>query len=146
MPVARIERGPAITASCKLDHSCVIAAPHERVLTRSARARRYLGHVLPIGLLFAAVLWLGNEAYLHLSVSFIQMLKASMPVAVFSVGVLLGTNAYSHKSAANMVVIGFGIALASYGEVHFVLLGVALQLASIFCESFRLVLIQVSGH
>lgn len=40
--------------------------------------------ILPIGLLFAATLWLGNAAYLYLSVSFIQMLKASMPMAVRS--------------------------------------------------------------
>lgn len=31
--------------------------------------------ILPIGLLFAATLWMGNAAYLTLSVSFIQMLK-----------------------------------------------------------------------
>ncbi len=31
--------------------------------------------ILPIGLLFAIVLWSGNAAYLYLSVSFIQMLK-----------------------------------------------------------------------
>jgi Kef-type K+ transport system membrane component KefB len=99
--------------------------------------------ILPIGVLFAAVLWLSNAAYLYLSVSFIQMLKASMPVAVFTVGVMLGTTAYSHTTAANMVVIGAGTALASYGEVHFVWLGVALQLGSVVCESFRLVLIQV---
>lgn len=71
------------------------------------------------------------------------MLKASMPVAVFTVGVLMGTQQYSHKTAVNMAVIGIGTAMASYGEVHFVLLGVMLQVAVIFCESFRLILIQV---
>lgn len=34
--------------------------------------------ILPIGLLFAGTLWMGNAAYLYLSVSFIQMLKASV--------------------------------------------------------------------
>lgn len=33
--------------------------------------------VLPIGVLFGITLWLGNAAYLHLSVSFVQMLKVS---------------------------------------------------------------------
>lgn len=104
---------------------------------------RYLKYVVPVGALFSIVLWLGNACYLHLSVSFIQMLKASMPVAVFLVGVLLGTTKYSFRTAANMAVVGAGIALASYGEINFVLIGVVLQMIAIFCESFRIVLIQV---
>jgi hypothetical protein len=35
----------------------------------------YMRSVVPIGFLYAVVLWLGNTAYLYLSVSFIQMLK-----------------------------------------------------------------------
>lgn len=35
----------------------------------------YLKAIVPIGLLYAGTLWLGNAAYLYLSVSFIQMLK-----------------------------------------------------------------------
>lgn len=35
-------------------------------------------NVLPIAALFAGTLWLGNAAYLYLSVAFIQMLKVSM--------------------------------------------------------------------
>ena len=37
---------------------------------------------MPIGVAFALVLWLGNAAYLYLSVSFIQMIKALMPLSV----------------------------------------------------------------
>lgn len=33
--------------------------------------------VVPIGMLFAVTLWMGNAAYMFLSVSFIQMLKVS---------------------------------------------------------------------
>ena len=39
----------------------------------------YMRAIVPIGALFSVVLWLGNTAYLYLSVSFIQMLKASYP-------------------------------------------------------------------
>ena len=38
----------------------------------------YLRAIVPIGALFSIVLWLGNTAYLYLSVSFIQMLKARL--------------------------------------------------------------------
>jgi len=38
----------------------------------------YLRAIVPIGALFSIVLWLGNTAYLYLSVSFIQMLKVGL--------------------------------------------------------------------
>lgn len=46
--------------------------------------RDYMRRVMPIGLLYAASLWLSNSAYLHLSVSFIQMTKALMPGLVYT--------------------------------------------------------------
>lgn len=106
-------------------------------------ADTYLSCILPIGLLFAGTLWLGNAAYLYLSVSFIQMLKASMPMVVFLVGVLFGTEKFTASSAINMVVVGTGIAIASYGEILFVVVGVILQVASIATESVRLTLVQI---
>jgi len=44
----------------------------------------YMRRVMPIGALYAASLWLSNSAYLHLSVSFIQMTKALMPGLVYA--------------------------------------------------------------
>jgi hypothetical protein len=40
------------------------------------------------GALFSGTLWFGNAAYTYLSVSFIQMLKALMPAAVYTCSVL----------------------------------------------------------
>ena len=37
---------------------------------------RYATSVVPIGSMFAMTLWLGNTAYLYISVAFAQMLKA----------------------------------------------------------------------
>ncbi|MQK22670.1 hypothetical protein EI013_30350, partial [Escherichia coli] len=48
----------------------------------------YLRSVVPIGALYSLSLWFSNSAYIYLSVSFIQMLKALMPVAVYSIGVI----------------------------------------------------------
>jgi hypothetical protein len=145
--------------------------------------------VVPISALFSGTLWLGNAAYLYLSVAFIQMLKvrpvecmsqhlacssvhpcshfclvhhcycywprpgttaadlcgiglpdspvtpsphtqlaippdqpghadlqATMPITVFSVGVMMGTEKFSMPYAANMMLVGVGVATASYGE------------------------------
>ncbi|GLC35983.1 hypothetical protein PLESTB_000526000 [Pleodorina starrii] len=103
----------------------------------------YFRNVVPIAALFSGTLWLGNAAYLYLSVAFIQMLKATMPVTVFLVGVMLGTEKYSALYALNMVVVAIGVATASYGELNFDLIGVIFQSGSIVTESFRLCLIQL---
>jgi hypothetical protein len=111
--------------------------------TEGMDAHRYASAVMPIGALFAGTLWLGNAAYLHLSVSFIQMLKALMPAAVYAVGCLFSTEKFAWKCVANMVIITVGVALASAGEVALVPLGVAMQLGSVLTESTRLALVQI---
>lgn len=106
-------------------------------------AATYLRTIVPIGFLYAGTLWLGNAAYIYLSVSFIQMLKATMPVAVFIVGCGFGTEQYNSSRLLNMVVIAIGVAIASYGEINFVVIGVVLQMASVATESTRLTLVQI---
>uniref|UniRef100_A0A061RF95 Plastidic phosphate translocator-like protein n=1 Tax=Tetraselmis sp. GSL018 TaxID=582737 RepID=A0A061RF95_9CHLO len=103
----------------------------------------YLKAVAPIGLLYSGVLWLGNAAYLYLSVSFIQMLKALMPVAVFCVGNVFGTEKFDWSTLSNMIVISIGVCIASFGEINFVVAGVVMQLMSIVMESSRLTLVQL---
>jgi hypothetical protein len=106
-------------------------------------AETYLRTIVPISALYAGTLWLGNAAYIYLSVSFIQMLKASMPMAVFTVGCMFGTEHFSTGRLANMLVIAVGICIASYGEINFVVVGVMLQMASVATESTRLTLVQI---
>ncbi|XP_072997466.1 probable sugar phosphate/phosphate translocator At5g25400 [Typha latifolia] len=103
----------------------------------------YLSSVVPIGFLYSFSLWFSNSAYIYLSVSFIQMLKALMPVAVYSVGVLLKKDVFKSSTMANMLSISFGVAIAAYGEARFDLWGVVLQLGAVAFEATRLVLIQI---
>ena len=103
----------------------------------------YYSSVLPIGALYSLSLWFSNSAYIYLSVSFIQMLKALMPVAVYSIGVLFKKETFRSASMLNMLSISFGVAIAAYGEARFDLRGVALQLAAVAFEATRLVLIQI---
>ena len=99
--------------------------------------------IVPIGACYAGTLWVSNAAYIYLSVSFIQMLKALMPVAVFSVGCVFGTNRFNWGTFLNMLLVTVGVGIASYGEVNFQMIGVVFQLSSIFMESVRLVLVQI---
>ncbi|CAN8284254.1 unnamed protein product [Cochlearia groenlandica] len=103
----------------------------------------YLRSIVPIGALYSLSLWLSNSAYIYLSVSFIQMLKALMPVAVYTIGVLLKKETFRSKIMTNMVSISLGVAIAAYGEARFDLYGVVLQLGAVGFEATRLVLIQI---
>ncbi|XP_057753647.1 probable sugar phosphate/phosphate translocator At5g25400 [Arachis stenosperma] len=103
----------------------------------------YLRSVVPIGALYSLSLWFSNSAYIYLSVSFIQMLKALMPVAVYSIGVLFKKEGFKNETMANMLSISFGVAIAAYGEAKFDTWGVSLQLMAVAFEATRLVLIQI---
>ncbi|XP_047150591.1 probable sugar phosphate/phosphate translocator At5g25400 isoform X2 [Vigna umbellata] len=103
----------------------------------------YLSSVVPIGALYSLSLWLSNSAYIYLSVSFIQMLKALMPVAVYSIGVLLRKDSYKNDTMLNMLSISLGVGVAAYGEARFDAWGVLLQLGAVAFEATRLVMIQI---
>jgi hypothetical protein len=105
--------------------------------------RLYAASVVPIGALYALSLWFSNSAYIYLSVSFIQMLKALMPVAVYSLAVAFRTDSFRRASMLNMLGISAGVAVAAYGEARFDAFGVTLQLAAVAAEATRLVLIQI---
>ncbi|CAI9758967.1 unnamed protein product [Fraxinus pennsylvanica] len=103
----------------------------------------YLKSVVPIGLLYSLSLWLSNSAYIYLSVSFIQMLKALMPVAVYSIGVLSKKDIFKSETMTNMISISIGVGIAAYGEAKFDAWGVMLQLGAVAFEATRLVMIQI---
>eukprot|EP00897_Mesotaenium_endlicherianum_P005956 jgi/Mesen1/5389/ME000268S04586 len=87
----------------------------------------YMTTVVPIGAMFAMTLWLGNTAYLYISVSFAQMLKAAL----------------SWRMLGIMCLISGGVVVASYGEINFDWVGVVYQLGGVVGEATRLILIEV---
>ncbi|KAF3456454.1 hypothetical protein FNV43_RR01104 [Rhamnella rubrinervis] len=103
----------------------------------------YATCVIPISAFFASSLWFGNTAYLHISVAFIQMLKALMPVATFIMAVMCGTDKPRCDVFLNMVLVSVGVVISSYGEIHFNVVGTVYQVTGIFAEALRLVLTQV---
>ncbi|KAJ4886804.1 putative sugar phosphate/phosphate translocator [Raphanus sativus] len=103
----------------------------------------YATCVVPISAFFASSLWFGNTAYLHISVAFIQMLKALMPVATFIMAVICGTDKPRCDVFSNMLLVSVGVVISSYGEIHFNIVGTVYQVTGIFAEALRLVLTQV---
>ncbi|BGP27747.1 DUF250 domain containing membrane protein [Rhodotorula toruloides] len=103
---------------------------------------RWYKNIVPIGGLFSASLIFSNLAYLTLTVSFIQMLKAFTSVAVMGMSVLMGLERFNQRTATIVVAISAGVALASYGELNFVFSGFIFQCFGILFEATRLVAIQ----
>ncbi|ESW21221.1 hypothetical protein PHAVU_005G052200 [Phaseolus vulgaris] len=103
----------------------------------------YVTSVVPIGAMFAMTLWLGNTAYLYISVAFAQMLKAIMPVAVFVLGVAVGLEVMSCKMLLIMSVISFGVLVASYGEININWVGVVYQMGGVVGEALRLIFMEI---
>lgn len=104
--------------------------------------RVYLRTIVPIGLMFSLSLICGNLTYLYLSVSFIQMLKATMPIAVLITSWVMGVSEPSLKTLGNVSLIVVGVVLASFGEIQFVLTGFLFQCGGIVFEAIRLVMVQ----
>jgi len=104
--------------------------------------RIYLRAIVPIGLMFSLSLICGNLTYLYLSVSFIQMLKATTPVAVLLATWAMGIAPPSMKTLGNVSFIVIGVVIASFGEIQFVLTGFLFQIAGLIFEALRLTMVQ----
>lgn len=113
------------------------------VKSHNMPAAEYTRRVVPIGMLYAASLWLSNSAYLYLSVSFIQMTKSLMPGLVYACGVMLGTERFGLGSAMNMTLIAFGVLVCAVGEANLVVKGLVQQLVALVFEAARLTLVQI---
>lgn len=81
--------------------------------------------------------------YLYLSVSFIQMLKAASPVAVLFASWSWGVAEPNLAKFLNVLVIVFGVAVSSFGEIQFSWTGFFFQIGGTTFEAVRVVMIQV---
>lgn len=96
--------------------------------------------IFPVSACFAVSLVLANKAYIYLSVSYIQMLKAFTPVAVLIFSFFSGLEKTSCMELYIVLVICVGVAMASVGETFFSWVGFTCQSLAILAESSRLVL------
>ncbi|CAE6524225.1 unnamed protein product [Rhizoctonia solani] len=102
--------------------------------------------ILPIGLLFSGSLIMSNKAYLYLSVSYIQMLKAFTPVAILLISFAFRIQDPNRRLVAIVLMISGGVSLASYGELKFDMFGFTIQALAVVFEASRLVMIQLLLH
>jgi hypothetical protein len=114
----------------------VIANAHIPVL-------QTLRMLIPLAVLAAMVLMLGNSAYLYLSVSYIQMIKAAMPAMTLILSAAASLDVVTAPKALLLVVLGLGIAGCSHGELLFSWKGFAFQMSSFVFEACRLIVMKL---
>jgi len=93
-----------------------------------------LKFVGPLGALFAVALVCSNEAYKYSSVAFLQFMKQGNVAIVFGMSCFVGLQVFSWRKIGILTVVVAGCSLCARGEIHFVMLGFCLQLASQLME------------
>lgn len=87
-------------------------------------------------------MWMGNAAYLHLSVAFIQIFKAMTPAVTLIIGALAGQERISLTLVASVLLIAVGTGGATFvetGAPTWSTLGAALFVGSSLTEAGRVV-------
>ena len=102
----------------------------------------YMRNIMPIGLLIGATMYLGNMAYIYLSVAYLQMLKAFSPVILMCISFAMGVEAPSRPLIAAVSIITAGTLESSIGERHFSWIGFLAVMASTVCDCVRLLMQQ----
>eukprot|EP00470_Lotharella_oceanica_P010090 CAMPEP_0170188702 /NCGR_PEP_ID=MMETSP0040_2-20121228/45003_1 /TAXON_ID=641309 /ORGANISM="Lotharella oceanica, Strain CCMP622" /LENGTH=224 /DNA_ID=CAMNT_0010436057 /DNA_START=311 /DNA_END=985 /DNA_ORIENTATION=+ len=97
---------------------------------------------MPIGFLQGATIVLGMTSYLFLTVSFVQMLKASTPVMIVLFLRIFKLAEPTMKILAAVSIICLGTILSSYGEINFSIIGVTSMVSGQVAEALRLVFTQ----
>lgn len=117
---------------------------HPRYRAAALTRQQLTSYVLPMGLCTAAEIGASNVALQLLSVSYGTILKGTAPVFVMLWGLALGVERFSVPLLGCLLAISGGIALASAGEMDFVLAGLVLQLSATALGGFRWALTQVA--
>lgn len=99
--------------------------------------------LVPIGLLFAVMLYGSNRAYMYCSVAFLQFMKEANVVFVFSFSCMAGLQLMNRCRMFVIAWVIIGGALCVSGEIHFAFVGFICQLISQLCECSRAVVAEI---
>eukprot|EP01036_Dinobryon_divergens_P022369 gene22369-30619_t len=100
-------------------------------------SNEFIRKFMPMSLLYAISLVLGNSAYKFISVAFIQMLKSSTPVIVLLLSFVAGREKPSLVQLLITFMISVGVVLSTVGELKFNMMGFIIQFSAVCCECSR---------
>ena len=118
-PIAVSATGPLVSWMLAALMVMTGAVRLERVMT----VREWLLTVFPIGFFTAVTFAAGNQLYLYLSVSFIQMMKSLSPCVVFFMLALAGLDTVTREKVISVATMTLGMSVACATEETFTVLG-----------------------
>ena len=137
---------PIFLSSLGLGASALVSSVFVKLkLTKLEHAHKvntqyWVRNILPVAICSAATLACSNSAYLYLTVSFIQMLKAFSPVLVLFIAVFFKVDKPTLPVIVSIIVICLGSFLASIGEVGLNLFGLIIFMLAAATEGIKLVI------
>ena len=137
-PIALSLTGPVVSWFLSIGLLLTGFVKLERVLT----LREWLTSVFPIGFFTAVTYAAGNQLYLYLGVSFIQMMKSLSPCVVFFMLVMAGLDTPTKEKIISVGTMSLGMAVACATEETFTTLGLVLMIMGEASEAMRMVLFQ----
>jgi drug/metabolite transporter (DMT)-like permease len=99
--------------------------------------------LVPIGVLFAIMLYGSNQAYLYCSVAFLQFMKEGNVVLVFLFSCMVGLQQLDRQRLFVIAWVLLGGCLCVSGEIHFAVIGFFIQLSSQLAECARAVCAEI---
>lgn len=103
----------------------------------------YFRKIFPYVFCSCSSLVLSNKVYVYLSLGYIQMLKAIMPVPLLLMYFASGREKLSVLQLLIVVTISFGVMMTSIGELHFSIVGFTIQIAAVTSDCLRVFLLDV---
>jgi drug/metabolite transporter (DMT)-like permease len=122
---------------------CVRPSMFPGVERTQGKRLRVLNMILPIGVLFAIMLYGSNRAYLYCGIAFLQFMKEANVALVFIFSCAAGLQTMSRQRLFVICWIILGSSICVHGDMSFFLIGFALQAMSQLAECMRAVLAEM---
>ena len=137
-PIALSATGPLFSWVVS---AVLVASGHTR-LEREMTFKTWMQQVFPIGFFTAVTYATGNELYLFMSVSFIQMMKSMSPIVVLFLLVAFKLDVLTTPKLVGVATMSAGMLVACHAEPSFNLFGLALMVVGEAAEAMRMVFFQ----
>ena len=137
-PIALSATGPLFSWVVS---AVLVASGHTR-LERHMTLKTWMKQVFPIGFFTAVTYATGNELYLYMSVSFIQMMKSMSPIVVLFLLVAFKLDVITTPKLVAVATMSAGMLVACHAEPSFNLIGLALMVVGEAAEAMRMVFFQ----
>lgn len=137
-PIALSATGPLFSWVVS---AVLVASGHTR-LERHMTFKTWMKQVFPIGFFTAVTYATGNELYLYMSVSFIQMMKSMSPIVVLFLLVAFKLDVLTTPKLVGVATMSAGMVVACHAEPSFNLFGLALMVVGEAAEAMRMVFFQ----